>query len=85
MKYVYLLLVMMLSACTSPDFYVCAPDDNNLLTVLQQEGKIIQKYSSVEEAVEAAPTGTSVLLLAKDYPDKPQKIGNKLLSSGAHT
>ena len=79
MKYVYLLLVMMLSACTSPDFYVCAPDDNNLLTVLQQEGKIIQKYSSVEEAVEAAPTGTSVLLLAKDYPDKPQKIGKALV------
>ncbi len=79
MKYIYLLLVMMLSACTSPDFYVCAPDDNNLLAVLQQEGKAIQKYPSAEEAIEAAPKGASVLLLAQGYPDTPGKIGRELV------
>ena len=30
MKYIYLLLLLVLASCTSPDFYVCAPEDNNL-------------------------------------------------------
>lgn len=79
MKYIYWFLAIILSSCTSPDFYVCAPDDNNLLTVLQQEGKTIQKYSSLEAAVGAAPHGASVLLLAEGYPDKPKQIERALV------
>jgi len=74
MKYIYLILLMALTACTSPDFYIYAPDDNNLVTVLEKEGKKLQKYPSPDEAIEAAPEGAAVLLLSQTYPDKVEKI-----------
>ena len=79
MKYIYLLLLLVLASCTSPDFYVCAPEDNNLLTVLEQEGMTFKKYASAEEAVNAAPESASLLLLSQGYPEKAETISKELV------
>ena len=79
MKYVYLFLLLVLASCTSPDFYVCAPEDNNLLTVLEQEGMTFKKYASAEEAVNAAPESASLLLLSQGYPEKAETISKELV------
>lgn len=80
MKYVYLFLLMILTACTSPDFYVYAPDNNNLLMILQQEGKMLRKYPTPEAVIEAAPNGAAVLLLAQNYPNRVDEIGRELVN-----
>lgn len=78
MKYIVLFLLWIgAAACHTPDFYVYAPDDNNLITCLEREGKTVERHASPEEAVEAAAEGASVLLLSRDYPRKVEKIGKE--------
>ncbi len=81
MKYIYyyLLLLLVFASCTSPDFYICAPEENNLLTVLEQEGMTFKKYTSAEEAINAAPESASVLLLSQGYPKKAETMSKELL------
>ena len=81
MKYIYyyLLLLLVFASCTSPDFYICAPEENNLLTVLEQEGMTFKKYTSAEESINAAPESASVLLLSQGYPKKAETMSKELL------
>ena len=74
-----LVFLFVLSSCGSPDYYVCAPADNNLLTVLAQEGRTVKRFPDAAEAVDAAPDGAAVLLLSQGYPDTPGRLSPELL------
>ncbi len=77
MKYVCLIVFAALAACSRPDFYVYAPEGNDLVATLENEGKKVEKYPTPQQAVGAAPEGASVLLLSQTYPHRVELLSRE--------
>ena len=61
----------------------CARPDNDLFRVLCACGVECPRYDGVAEAVERAPAGAGVLLLADGYPQRPTLIAPAVFNAAA--
>ena len=61
-----------------PLFLACQPD-NDLCAVLEGSGVSFVRHSSAHKAVDAAPSGSGVLILADGYPETTVSISPELL------
>lgn len=75
------ILILLVCSCTTKEtFYCTGSDDNDLVTLLQQQGYNLVLFESAEEVINAAPEGSPVLLLAAaEYPDKYNTIDATIL------
>lgn len=66
-----IILISHIGACsTKQDFLYVGTDNNDLVLLLAREGNKMISCQTISEALDAAPYGGHVLLLAKDYPEK---------------
>ncbi|MCO5238687.1 MAG: hypothetical protein M9904_01405 [Chitinophagaceae bacterium] len=56
-------------------YFSCAAD-NDLYRVMTSKGKAYPRFSDAEKAVDAAPAGSGVLILADAYPEIPTRISS---------
>ena len=61
-----------------PLFLACQPD-NDLCAVLEGSGVSFVRHSSAHQAIDAAPPGSGVLVLADGYPETTVSISLDLL------
>ncbi len=59
---------------SSHAFYLKCRADNDLYRTLIDSGFRCQRFDAADEAIDHAPEGAPVLLLADDYPTTPQQI-----------
>lgn len=64
-----------------PSLLVCADETNDLWQALRRSGIRASRYGSVVAALQAAPTGSSVFLLADGYPSRQTTVPDGLLTS----
>lgn len=81
------LLVAAASLCSAtasePRFVFSSSPDNDLFKVLVENGRSPQRYDTPQAAVANAPEGSSVFLLADEYPAARTKIDQPLLDTAA--
>lgn len=65
-----------------PLVFRCAPD-NDLYRVLSAGGQQYQRYASATEAVNKAPRGAGVLILADDYPEGLTPVSAEVFEQAA--
>jgi hypothetical protein len=70
-------------AAPPPDFVFCATADNDLVRVAAQCGLVATRFDSPAEAVQAAPEGAGVLILADTYPEQATTIAPAVLEEAA--
>lgn len=66
-----------------PEFFVSCGADNDLYRVLARNGVECSRYDTAKQAVESAPEGSAVLLLANGYPAAPTEVDPALLARAA--
>lgn len=59
---------------------ICSSSDNDLYRALQDSGIKCGRFDLPDEAVQSAPTGSGVLLLAEGYPKQPTQLTESLLA-----
>ncbi len=59
---------------TVPRVVFCCAPDNDLFVVVKAAGGTYPRFANVDEAVNAAPEGAGVLILAEGYPEKTTLI-----------
>lgn len=64
-------------------FLVTCGDDNDLYRVLIRNGMECSRYDTAKQAVESAPEGSAVLILAGGYPATPTEVDPALLTRAA--
>ena len=67
---------------TRPLYFVCG-EDNDLYLVAKASGIACERYGGVKEAVEHAPEGSGVLVLAESYPHQCTAIDGAVYEHGA--
>ncbi|MBN1420679.1 MAG: discoidin domain-containing protein [Planctomycetes bacterium] len=66
-----------------PAFVLACPEGNDLHRVLAANGARILRCDRAAEAVERAPAGAGVLILAGEYPERPAPIDPALFARAA--
>jgi hypothetical protein len=67
-----------------PHFVFSCQPDNDLYVALRQNSKIpAPRYPDAERAIEAAPPGAGVLILAEGYPDRTTPVNAALFQTAA--
>ncbi len=64
-------------------FFFCCRPDNDLYQVLGDGGAKYPRYDDPAAAVEAAPAGSGVLILADGYPEKPTVVAPAVFDAAA--
>ena len=78
----FLVGVFILSGCHSKNtIYYVASEENNLITLLKEEGFRLYSTPTAREAIEKADKGAAVLLLNENYPEKVQQLSPELLQT----
>lgn len=78
----FLVGVFILSGCHSKNtIYYVASEENNLITLLKEEGVRLYSTPTAREAIEKADKGAAVLLLNENYPEKVQQLSPELLQT----
>lgn len=65
---VWCILAFSMSSCSTDTVYCCAGKDNDLVTLLEQEGYRVVRADGTDELLEMAPEHSAVLLLNPLYP-----------------
>ena len=82
--WVWVLLVSAASSwsasLTNQGLVVCSSPNNDLYRVLRANGVSCQHFVQAGAAVDAAPQGAGVLLLAEEYPERPTDLPESLLT-----
>src|SRR5699024_5253300 len=69
------LLLCATSSCTDADTIYCYADkDNDLVSLLEDEGLRIIREKDVQATLEKAPESAAVLLLNANYPGKARQL-----------
>lgn len=77
----WVLLLAVVSGCSGADtVWCCADEDNDLVTVLKDNGYRIVLSDDVQTTLEKAPEGAAVLLLNRSYPDSVRLLSGQQLS-----
>ena len=58
--------------------WISGRDDNDLVAALRESGVSFRRYGAPVQALDDAPDGASVMLLADGYPEKTQQVSQKL-------
>ncbi len=66
-----------------PALIICADVKNDLYRILKANGIRAGRFDRCEDAIQAAPEGAGVLILADGYPTIPTKIDPELFQSAA--
>ncbi len=66
-----------------PKLVFCCTADNDLYRVMTADGTVYPRLASAAEAVQAAPQGAGVLVLADCYPDKTTPIAANVFQAAA--
>ena len=61
------------------EFFICCAADNDLLLALQRGGTRVRRCASAREAVDGAPEGGAVLVLADGYPERTTALPSAVL------
>ena len=74
-------LLAAISGCSGADtIWCCADEDNDLVTVLKDNGYRIVLSDDVQTTLEKAPEGAAVLLLNRSYPDSVRLLSGQQVS-----
>ena len=74
-------LLAAISGCSGADtIWCCADEDNDLVTVLKDNGYRIVLSDDVQTTLEEAPEGAAVLLLNRSYPDSVRLLSGQQVS-----
>ena len=74
-------LLAAISGCSGADtIWCCADEDNDLVTVLKDNGYRIVLSDDVQTTLEKAPEGVAVLLLNRSYPDSVRLLSGQQVS-----
>ena len=77
----WVLLLAVVSGCSGADtVWCCADEDNDLVTVLKDNGYRIVLSDDVQTTLEKAPEGAAVLLLNRSYPDSVRLLSGQQVS-----
>ncbi len=68
---------------TQHRFVFCATAENDLVRVAAQCGLAATRCDSPEEAVQTAPAGSGVLILADGYPERATTVTTAVLETAA--
>ena len=71
-------------SASKPHLVFSCQANNDLYMTLQQTSKVsVPRYASAAEAVEAAPPGAGVLILADGYPDRTTPLSPEMFKTAA--
>lgn len=74
-------LLAAISGCSGADtIWCCADEDNDLVTVLKDNGYRIVLSDDVQTTLDKAPEGAAVLLLNRSYPDSVRLLSGQQVS-----
>ena len=74
-------LLAAISGCSGADtIWCCADEDNDLVTVLKDNGYRIVLSDDVQTTLDKAPDGAAVLLLNRSYPDSVRLLSGQQVS-----
>ncbi|HEV58656.1 MAG TPA: hypothetical protein ENN87_14360, partial [Phycisphaerales bacterium] len=74
-------VVLLVSVPAVPrEFFVTCGADNDLYRVLLRNGMECSRYDTAKQAIESAPEGSAVLILAGDYPTAATEVDPALLA-----
>lgn len=69
---VFFSLLISMASCTSKqEFHYAGSPENDLIILLEKEGNKVIHYQTKEEAIDSSPEGSTILLFAENYPEKP--------------
>jgi len=58
--------------------------DNDLYQIVAAHGETFRRFDTAAQAIEEAPDGCGVLILADEYPEKTTQLGNALFEAAAN-
>ncbi|GAB3169427.1 hypothetical protein [Telluribacter humicola] len=67
------------SAPPRKEIYFCGSQQNDLYEVLAKEGFILRRFDTPATAIQKAPKGAAVFIVAEGYPEKKNQFNEELL------
>ncbi len=77
------LTLFLQAAAVDPVFVLSCAEDNDLIAAMTTSGIKFTRYATPGEAVDRAPKGAGVMLLADGYPDRTTSVSEDLFNNAA--